>query len=115
MYDFDGGLKQIHDACNKIGRDPASIDLGVFFAMAPTDDAIAQFADKGVKRVILPLPPSEADKVLPVLDTSSAIQSFIGRSEAACSRSQSWSKFAPWELITLSSFRIRSLHRMAQA
>ena len=68
MYDFDGGLKQIHDACNKIGHDPASIDLGVFFAMAPTDDAIAQFADKGVKRVILPLPPSEADKVLPVLD-----------------------------------------------
>jgi len=36
--------------------------------MAPTDDAIAQFADKGVKRVILPLPPAEADKVLPVLD-----------------------------------------------
>jgi probable F420-dependent oxidoreductase len=68
MYDFDGGLKQIHDACNKIGRDPASIDLGVFFAMAPTADAIAQFVDKGVKRVILPLPPAEADKVLPVLD-----------------------------------------------
>ena len=69
MYDFDGGWKQITAACEKIGRDPASLHLGVFFAMPPeNEDAIKSLADKGVKRVILPLPPEGADTVLPILD-----------------------------------------------
>ena len=69
MYDFEGGLKQIHAACEKIGRDPASIEIGMFFAMAPTEDAIAKLADLNIKRAILPLPPAGADTVLPMLDT----------------------------------------------
>ncbi|MSQ68981.1 MAG: LLM class F420-dependent oxidoreductase [Gammaproteobacteria bacterium] len=69
MYDFEGGLKQIHAACAKVGRDPASIEIGMFFAMAPTEDAIAKLADLNIKRAILPLPPAGADAVLPMLDT----------------------------------------------
>ncbi len=69
MYDFEGGLKQIHAACEKIGRDPASIAISMFFAMAPTEDAIAKLADLNIKRAILPLPPAGADTVLPILDT----------------------------------------------
>ena len=68
LYDFEGGLKQIHTACNNVGRDPASVDLGMFFAMAPEADAIKSLADQNVKRAILPLPPADADTVLPILD-----------------------------------------------
>ncbi len=68
LYDFEGGLKQIHKACKDVGRDPDSVHLGVFFAAPPEADAIAPLADKGVKRAILPLPPAGADTVLPILD-----------------------------------------------
>ena len=68
LYDFDGGLKQIHAACEKIGRDPASVHLGMFFAMAPEIDQVKALEEKNVKRAILPLPPAGADTVLPLLD-----------------------------------------------
>ncbi len=68
MYDFEGGLKQIRAACGKIGRDPATIEVGVFFTMTPTEDAIQKLAGQNVKRCILPLPAAGADKVLPILD-----------------------------------------------
>ena len=68
LYDFEGGLKQIHEACNKIGRDPASVHLGMFFAMAPEMDQVKALEAQNVKRAILPLPPEGADTVLPILD-----------------------------------------------
>lgn len=68
LYDFAGGLQQIHSACDKIGRDPASVSLGMFFAMAPEMDAIKKLEEQNVKRSILPLPPTDADTVLPILD-----------------------------------------------
>ena len=68
LYDFEGGLKQIHAACDKIGRDPASVHLGMFFAMAPEIDQVKALEAQNVKRAILPLPPADADTVLPILD-----------------------------------------------
>lgn len=68
LYDFEGGLKQIHAACEKIGRDPASVHLGMFFAMAPEVDQVKALEAQNVKRAILPLPPADADTVLPILD-----------------------------------------------
>ena len=68
LYDFEGGLKQIHAACEKIGRDPASVHLGMFFAMAPEVDQVKALEAQNVKRAILPLPPAGADTVLPILD-----------------------------------------------
>ena len=68
LYDFEGGLKQIHAACDKIGRDPASVHLGMFFAMAPEVDQVKALEAQNVKRAILPLPPADADTVLPILD-----------------------------------------------
>ena len=68
LYDFEGGLKQIHAACEKIGRDPASVHLGMFFAMAPEIDQVKALEAQNVKRAILPLPPADADTVLPILD-----------------------------------------------
>jgi probable F420-dependent oxidoreductase len=68
LYDFDGGLAQIKAACAQRGRDPNSIRVGAFFAMPPAADALQGLPEKGVKRVVLPLPPAPAETVLPILD-----------------------------------------------
>ncbi|MGR8920216.1 MAG: LLM class F420-dependent oxidoreductase [Gammaproteobacteria bacterium] len=68
LYDFEGGMIKIQEACQEAGRDPASVDVGMFFAMAPEADQIKALPGMGVSRAILPLPPEPADKVLPILD-----------------------------------------------
>ena len=68
FYDFDGGMTAIKAACDEIGRDPATIDIGVFYAMGFEADQLKVMADKGAKRAILPLPSEGADVVLPLLD-----------------------------------------------
>lgn len=68
LYDFDGGLAEIHAACRAIGRDPASVSLGVFFGVAPDADTVAALPARGVTRAILPLPAAGRDEVLPILD-----------------------------------------------
>ncbi len=70
LYDLEGGWSRIQTACQKIGRDPASIALGIFFAMPPEGpDALKPLRDMGVARVILPLPSAPASEVLPILDS----------------------------------------------
>ena len=68
FYDFDGGMTAIKAACDEIGRDPATIDIGMFYAMGFEADQLKVMADKGAKRAILPLPSEGADVVLPLLD-----------------------------------------------
>lgn len=76
LYDFEGGWANITKACKKAGRDPASLHVGMFFAMPPENaDQVKSLAGKGVKRCILPLPAEDADTVLPILDQYAA---FIG-------------------------------------
>ena len=67
-YDLDGGLKTIAEACDKIGRDPKTIDIGMFYAAGFKPDDLKKHSDKGAKRAILPLPSEGPDKVLPLLD-----------------------------------------------
>ena len=67
-YDLDGGLKTIHQACEKIGRDPSSVSLSMFYAGGCKPDDLKIHAEKGAKRGILPLPSESAEKVLPILD-----------------------------------------------
>lgn len=68
MYNFEDGMQQITAACDKIGRDPSSLSLGMFYAMAPEMDDIKALPDKGFGRAILPLPPAPASEILPMLD-----------------------------------------------
>jgi hypothetical protein len=69
MYDFEGGMKNIVDACNAIGRDPSSLHISVFYGMGcPDADTIKKHADQGAKRVICALPPQPAEVALPMLD-----------------------------------------------
>ena len=68
MYNFDAGMAKIVEACNNIGRDPASLALSMFYAMAPEMDELKTLPEKNIQRAILPLPPSPAAEILPMLD-----------------------------------------------
>ena len=60
-------IPQLHAACEAVGRDPASVELGQF--AAPGDAAkLAELAEAGVARAVLGLPPADADTVLPLRD-----------------------------------------------
>tara|TARA_Y100000590_G_scaffold433221_1_gene550045 strand:+ start:185 stop:1036 length:852 start_codon:yes stop_codon:yes gene_type:complete len=67
-YEFDGGMAEIKKACDAIGRDPLTIDIGMFYAMGFDADQIKEHSDKGAKRGILPLPSEGSDVVLKLLD-----------------------------------------------
>ncbi len=67
-YDFDGGKAEITKACEAIGRDPASVSIGMFYAMGFYADQVKEHADKGAIRGILPLPSEGPDVVLKLLD-----------------------------------------------
>lgn len=56
LYDIAGGQRQSAAACKARGRDPSSIELGVFGA-APEYDALKMLADAGAKRAIFGLGP----------------------------------------------------------
>lgn len=68
LYDFEGGYRHVVDACRKIGRDPKSVSLGMFYALPPDLEQIKKLPEMGFTRVILPLPPAPASEVLPVMD-----------------------------------------------
>ncbi len=58
---------EVEAACEAIGRDPSTVELGVFGA--PTEpDRLAKLADRGVTRAVLALPQGPRDEVLEALD-----------------------------------------------
>ncbi|MGE3846543.1 MAG: LLM class F420-dependent oxidoreductase [Gammaproteobacteria bacterium] len=73
-YDLTNGLKEIHSACAKIGRDPLSLSLGMFYARQVPEDALKKHAALGFTRAILPLPSEGRDTVLPMLDELAKIR-----------------------------------------
>lgn len=74
MHDFEGGLKGIQAACKEAGRDPSSIEIGMFGA-SPDADQLKAFEELGLRRAVLPLPPAPADEVLPLLDQYTRLMS----------------------------------------
>jgi len=58
---------EIEAACEAIGRDPTSIEIGVF--TAPPDEAkLTTLAESGVRRAVFGLPQGHRDEVLAALD-----------------------------------------------
>lgn len=58
---------EVRRACEKLGRDPDSIERGVFFA--PEDpDELAGLAEDGMARAVFALPQGGRDEVLTALD-----------------------------------------------
>ena len=58
---------EVQSACEAIGRDPASVELGVFLA-PPDAEALEGLAAKGVSRAVFGLPQGPRDQVLAALD-----------------------------------------------
>lgn len=66
-HSFLDRLADLYAACEAVGRDPDSVELGIFGA--PRDPGqLTQLAEAGVQRAVLGLPPAGADTVLPLLD-----------------------------------------------
>ena len=66
-HQLDAGLDEIRKACEARGRDPESVELGVFAGKA-SREALEELEGRGVRRVVLGLPPADRDTVLPILD-----------------------------------------------
>ena len=60
-------LAELRAASEDAGRDPATIEIGVF-GCPPKPEVIESYAALGVARVTFSLPPEGADVVLPILD-----------------------------------------------
>ena len=66
-HDLVGSIDALHQTAVDAGRDPASIELGLFYG--PTDPAkIEALAAVGVSRIVFGLPQGPADEVLAALD-----------------------------------------------
>ncbi len=66
-HDLVGSIDALHQSAVEAGRDPASIELGLFYG--PTDPAkIEELAAAGVSRIVFGLPQGPADEVLTALD-----------------------------------------------
>lgn len=71
-HGIDAGWDAIRDAAESIGRDPGTIEVGVFGA--PTDPAeLEALESKGVKRAIFGLPQGPRDEVLAALEKLTAL------------------------------------------
>ena len=58
---------EVQAACERIGRDPATVELGVFGA--PPDEAkLTDLAARGARRAVFGLPQGPRDEVLAALD-----------------------------------------------
>ena len=73
VHSLETGLGNIKEACAKIGRDPASIELSMFNARGADAEKLKVHAGLGARRSILPLPAEGADVVLPLLDKYAAL------------------------------------------
>jgi probable F420-dependent oxidoreductase len=60
-------LPLLRQACEDVGRDPDSLEIGVF-GCPPKPEVLERYREAGVRRCVLGLPPAGADVVLPVLD-----------------------------------------------
>jgi alkanesulfonate monooxygenase SsuD/methylene tetrahydromethanopterin reductase-like flavin-dependent oxidoreductase (luciferase family) len=60
-------LVEVERACEAIGRDPATVEIGVFGAFADPEK-LAGLAERGVRRAVLGLPQGPRDQVLSALD-----------------------------------------------
>ncbi len=65
--DVLANLPELHAAAEAAGRDPATLEVGVFGCPAKAE-VIETYRQAGVSRCVLGLPPAPADVVLPVLD-----------------------------------------------
>lgn len=64
---FKAGWEEVRRACERIGRDPQTIELGVFNA-APDEGKLIELAQLGLTRAVLTMPQGPRDEVLAELE-----------------------------------------------
>jgi hypothetical protein len=55
------------EACGEAGRDPASLEISIYYA-PPEAAIIADLAEHGIERAVFGIPSEGRDAVLPILD-----------------------------------------------
>jgi hypothetical protein len=71
------GVKQLRETANRAGRRFESLRLSVF-GVPPREDEARKLIEIGFQELIFALPPAQADKVLPMLDSYAAIKRKLG-------------------------------------
>ncbi len=66
-YEISTKISEVREAAVAAGRDPESLQFGVFGAPAKPE-VLKTLAEAGITRAVLGLPPADADTVLPILD-----------------------------------------------
>ena len=66
-FDPVEGMTRMHQAAEKVGRDPATLSMSVFRA-PPEKQKLQAYAVAGVQRSLLRLPSADRDTVLKLLD-----------------------------------------------
>ncbi len=65
-------LPDLHAACEKAGRDPASLRI-VPFGTIPDQGKLEYYVSLGIDEIVLRVPSGTADETLPLLDTFAAL------------------------------------------
>lgn len=76
-YDVAVGATALREAAERAGRDPSSLEVGVFGSRG-RDEVLDRYAEIGVSRIVLGLPPAPRDVVLPVLDRRAELLARVG-------------------------------------
>jgi probable F420-dependent oxidoreductase len=77
LSDFPGMLAKLHEKARKAGRDPKSLSVSLFWA-PPDADALRSFAEMGVDRGILAIPPVGRDEAMGMLDGLAPLVGKVG-------------------------------------
>jgi hypothetical protein len=66
----------IEDACHAVGRDPETIERGLFGAR-PDENKLVELAEAGFSRAVLGLPQGPRDEVMAALDSYAPLVSAL--------------------------------------
>jgi probable F420-dependent oxidoreductase len=67
---FPQRIQQLNELAEEAGRGPIPVTM---FGAPPQAEAVEHFAELGVERCILPLPPAPAEDVMPLLDAQARL------------------------------------------
>lgn len=70
--DLADQLPELAKACVEVGRDPVTVEVGVF-GVPPKEEAIDAYRVLGVSRCVITLPPATADVLMPLLDDAAPL------------------------------------------
>jgi len=78
--DAEGAMRKLpefRELAAKAGRDPASLEVSVYYC-APDPDLLARMRDAGIARAVFGVPSEPAEKLLPLLDQYREVAARVG-------------------------------------